>query len=101
MNANRLPASWKRVRDSGAMVNPVVSDFGSYRHSKISVLVVPCDERSLDRACSTSGKTRSQLVSISTNAAPKCVSAFPANGEVCRSFKLLNHTPQNSQSEEA
>ena len=79
----------------------VARDFGKYGRIKISVLAVPSEERSSVLASSTSGKTWSQRVSITANDAPQRESAFPANGEVCRSFKLRTHSPQNSQSEEA
>ena len=79
----------------------VARDFGKYRRIKISVLVVAGEERSGVLTPPTSGKSWSQRVSITANAAPQRESAFPANGEVCRSFKLHTHSPENSQSEEA
>ncbi len=79
----------------------VARDFGKYRRIKISVFFVPGEERSGVLAPPTSGKSWSQRVSITVNAAPQRESAFPAHGEVCRSFKLHTHSPENSQSEEA
>ena len=91
-NESEIPALW---------LTRVARDFGKYRRIKISVLAVPGEERSSVLAPSTSGKTWSQRVSITANDAQQRESAFPANGEVCRSFKLRIHSPQNSQSEEA
>lgn len=79
----------------------VACEFGKYRRINVSVLAVPDEERSGVVSLPTSGKTWSQCVSITADAAPQRESAFPANGEVCRSFKLRTHSPQNSQSEEA
>jgi hypothetical protein len=64
-------------------------------------LFIPGEDRSVVLSLLTSGKTWSQRVSMTANAGPQRESAFPANGEVCRSFELSAHSPQNSQSEEA
>ncbi|MCX7397063.1 MAG: hypothetical protein NT138_05215 [Planctomycetales bacterium] len=91
-NESEIPALW---------LTRVACDFGKYRRINISVLVVPGEDPSVVRSLLTSRKTWSQRVSITANAGPQRESAFPANGEVCRSFELHNHSPQNSQSEEA